>query len=63
LISRKKKNQGWVKDDLIDFESLLLQYNQLSVERSDLLIKINDYSNLGLTNIYRYFLRDSFKEN
>jgi hypothetical protein len=60
--SQEKKFQGWVKDDSIDFESLLLEYNQLSVERSKLLIKNNYYSNLGLTNIYRYFLQDSFKE-
>ncbi|MFM6329863.1 MAG: DUF4062 domain-containing protein [Microcystis panniformis] len=58
----EKKLRGWVKDEKIDFPSLLIEYNQLRVDNSKLQIKINDYSNLGLTNIYREFLRDSFNE-
>ena len=58
----EKKLRGWVKDEKIDFPSLLIEYNQLRVDNSKLQIKINDYSNLGLTNIYREFLRDSFKK-
>lgn len=58
----EKKLRGWVKDEKIDFESLLLEYNQLKAETSEHLMKITGYSNLGLTNIYREFLRDSFNE-
>ena len=59
---KEKKLRGWVKDDSIDFESLLVDYNHLSIEVSKLQMKMNHYSNLGLTNIYREFLRDSFKK-
>ncbi|MFM7713162.1 MAG: hypothetical protein ACKO7A_10710, partial [Microcystis sp.] len=45
-----------------DFEWLLLEYNKLKAENSEHLMKITGYSNLGLTNIYREFLRDSFKK-
>jgi Domain of unknown function (DUF4062) len=59
--SQRKNIQGWVKDS-IDFQSIMLQFTQLSTEHSKIKSEKNNYRSLGLSNIYRDFSREQFRE-